>query len=182
MPPIIRSAQRRPRRQLCTFAHRLVPDLVLRNWAAVRPSFVDGTATDRLRSIWARLAEKLPPSERLDLARYISAEPLKLDTRDGFIVTFPPPQEPAEAAIAIVPDLLPSTHYFVVEYGFNPMSKQPYWVLCGWKLEGEVWSHLNMGAVGTEAEPDISKVIPEVVQRVLRVLEFEETEGDQSRN
>ena len=176
------AVEQKPRQQLYTFEHRLLPDLILRNWPNVRLSFVDGTAVSRLRAIWNRIGEKLPPGERLDLAEYISVESITLGDGKGFLVGFPPPQQATEAALAIVPDLAPSTNYFVVEYGFSPVTKRPYWVLCAWKLESGGMAHVNMGAAGTEGEPDISKVLPDVIRRVRDVLDIDKAQQGQARH
>jgi hypothetical protein len=170
----------RPRRHHYEFAHRALPRLVLNDWDRLRPTFQDGSASTSLRSLWFGVGTRLPEADRLDLAGELDFSPLKLQERDAFLIRFPRPQAPAEAALAVIPDLSAPTKYFVLELGHSPVTQQPYWVLCQWVREDHGPGHVNLGSIGTEPAGDPDDVIAAIVDRVVHELDDMDTPEDEA--
>jgi hypothetical protein len=159
------STEEEPRNHHYLFAHRVLPDLVLNQWPVLQPTFRDGSATDRLRSVWDGLGKTLPDVERLP-STGLAVEPIGLGDAPGFVVTFPTPERSAEAAIAMVPDRDSLTRYFVLELGSDPVARSPYWVLCEWAAD----SHLNLGRCGEFESTDPTNVRDAMRSRVMAAL------------
>ena len=153
-----------PRNHHYLFAHRVLPDLVLNQWPVLQPTFRDGSATDRLRSVWDGLGTTLPAVERLP-STGLGVRTIELGVDPGFLVTFPTPERPAEAALAIVPDR-DTTRYFVLELGSDPVAGKPYWVLCEWTAG----SHSNLGRCGEFDSTDPTNVYDAMRDRVTAAL------------
>jgi hypothetical protein len=165
----------RPRRHHYEFAHQALPRLVLTDWDHIQPTFQDGSAAARLRSLWTGVGTRLAENDRLDLSSELSLAPIKLRRREGFLIRFPRPAGPTEAALAIIPDIRAPTKYFVVELGESPVTHAPYWVLAQWVLEGNGLGHVNMGSIGPEPAADPADVIEAMADRIAQVVDDEET-------
>jgi hypothetical protein len=157
-------SERRPHHYL--FVHRTLPNLILTKWEQVKPTLADGTARARLQAVWDGLGQKLPPEARLD-SETLDCQTISLGEERGYLLTFPPPIAVAEGAYAIVPDgSVP--RYFVLELGFNPVTRQPSWVFCEWTRDG----HFNGGAVGPEVAGDPQDALESMKARVKEVLDI----------
>jgi hypothetical protein len=156
--------QSEPRQHHYLFAHRTMTQLVLGNWDDVRPTFADGTGGARLRGVWEALGATLPPEARLD-SEGLGCQPIRLGDERGFLLTMPRPQAVAEAAYVVVPDR-DTPRYFVLELGFSPVTKQPYWVFCEWRQDG----HVNGGRVGPEVAGEPSEVLDAMTAHAVAVL------------
>jgi hypothetical protein len=159
-----------PRQHHYVFAHRVLPQLVLEQWEVLRPSFQDGSATERLRSMWQGVGHRLAPSERFDAEGSIHVREVKTGNGHGFLISFPSPQFPAEAGLALIPDLPSRTRYFVLELGWDVVERHQYWVLCEWDETG----HVNLGRCGEEHGGDPELVRDQMLDRVSEVLARED--------
>jgi hypothetical protein len=165
--------ENRPRRHHYDFAHRALPRLILTDWDRIRPTFQDGSAAARLGALWTGVGTRLAENDRLDLSSELVLTPIKLRRRAGFLIRFPKAAGPAEAALAVIPDISAPTRYFVLELGESPVTHQPYWVLAQWVLEGNGLGHVNMGSIGPEPAADPAAAISLMVDRVAQLLDDE---------
>ena len=164
-----------PRKHHYLFAHRVLPALVLTQWESLRQGFRDGSAADRLRSVWVGLGTKVPPDERIAV-HGLDVEPIEIGGGDAFLVTMPTPAGPTEAALAMIPDRDAPTRYFVLELGLNVVTDEPYWVLCEWTLD----EHTNFGACGEFQTTDPTNVRGAMQTAVAEALEREREPGGKS--
>jgi hypothetical protein len=165
--------ENRPRRHHYDFAHRALPRLILTDWDRIRPTFQDGLAAARLRSLWTGVGARLAEEDRLDLSSELILTHIELRTCDAFLIHFPRVAGPSEAALAIIPDISAPTRYFVLELGYSPVTRLPYWVLAQWIPEGKGLGHVNMGSIGSEPAAELAAVIGLMVDRVAQFLDDE---------
>ena len=135
-----------PRPLYYAFAHRVLRDLVLDQWNAIRPRFADGSIAEWLRAMWRRL-ETIMDAEAGASVEELHTGIISLGSDQGYVVTLPKPASPGEAWLAIIPDRAQPTRYFVVEQGESPIPGERYWLLCEWLRA----SHVNYGRIDFEA-------------------------------
>ena len=146
------------------FAHRLLPILVLERWEEVRPTFQDGSATERLRTVWGTIRARQADAKEVS-GEAISVAPVVVGGEPAFLVRLPEPKGVTEALFAIVPDRPAPTRYFVLELGQQVQDGQPRWVLCEWQ-DGR---HLNEGSCGDYAA-GAEAVREAMIERVGEIL------------
>jgi hypothetical protein len=162
-----------PRQHHYIFAHRVLPQLVLEQWDVLRPTFQDGSAEERLRSMWQGIGSRLATSERLETESDIAVSRVELEDGAGFMVSFPRPKHPGEAGLALVLDRSSPTRYFVLELGWDVVERHPYWVLCEWDQSG----HANFGRCGDDPGSDPELVRAQMLDRVSEILAREVQPG-----
>jgi hypothetical protein len=136
-----------PRHHHYLFAHRELPSATFSFGADLVAAAREGRLA--LPGVWDRVGEALPEPDRLSPVGLTVAHH-GLPGYEVALVTFPPPQRPAEAhfAAVAVPTVPPSgaagngLRYLTLDAARSPVDGQRYTVLAEWTADG---SHLNHG-------------------------------------